>query len=306
MCRAERQAARLARWAAAALLGMAAALQAPARPAAVEVIDDEGRTVQLATPAKRIVSLAPHLTELLFAAGAGDRLVGAVEWSDHPEAARRVPRIGNFSSLDLERIVALQPDLVVAWGSGNPAGQVKKLEALGIRVFRSEPRRSTDIADNLRRLGRLAGTESVANPRADAFEREIATLRARYAARPVLRVFYQIWHQPLMTVSDRHLIGEALQLCGARNVFGELPVLAPTVAAEAVIAADPDVIVSGSGDAAGARSLEPWRRVPTLRATRAGHLLSVDPDRLHRASDRFAAGARELCEALDRARTPAR
>lgn len=306
MCRAERRPARLARWAAAVLLGVAAALHAPARAAAVEVVDDEGRTVQLATPARRIVSLAPHLTELLFAAGAGERLVGTVEWSDHPEAARRVPRIGNFSSLDLERIVALQPDLVVAWGSGNPAGQVKRLEALGIRVFRSEPRRSAGIADNLRRLGRLAGTGSVADARAETFEREVAALRARYAGKPVLRVFYQIWHEPLMTVSDRHLIGEALQLCGARNVFGELTVLAPTVAAEAVIAADPDVIVSGSGDPEGRSSLQAWRRVPTLRATRAGHLMSVDPDRLHRASDRFAAGARELCEALDRARAPGR
>lgn len=268
----------------------------------VQVIDDEGHTVSLPQPARRIVSLAPHLTELLFAAGAGDRVVGAVAYSDHPPEARRVPRIGDSAQLDLERLVALKPDLVLVWRDGNSAQQLDRVAALKLPVYASEIHRMIDIEHTLQRLGTLAGTSAVALARSRAFAAEIARLRARYASRPPLAVFYQIWHRPLLTVNGQHLISEALALCGARNVFGALPMLTPTVSDEAVLQADPDAIVTGSVDPAGPDNLDAWRKLPALRAARLGHLLVVDPDTLHRPSPRVADGTRELCEKLERVR----
>jgi iron complex transport system substrate-binding protein len=268
----------------------------------VQVTDDDGRTVALPQPARRIVSLAPHLTELLFAAGAGDRVVGAVAYSDHPAEARRVPRVGDSAQLDLERLVALRPDLVLVWRDGNSAQQLDRVAALKLPVYASEIHRMADIEHTLQRLGTLAGTTDIASASARAFARDIEQLRGRYASRPALTVFYQIWHRPLLTVNGRHLISEALAICGAHNVFDGLPMLTPTVNGEAVLQADPDAIVTGSVDPGGADNLDVWRRLPALRAARHGHLLVVNPDTLHRPSPRVAEGARELCEKLDRVR----
>lgn len=281
------------------LLGMLLSMAAAAAPA---VDDDLGMRVVLQQPARRIVSLAPHLTELLFAAGAGDRVVGVGAYSDHPPAAKALPRVGDSAMLDLERIVALQPDLLVVWQDGNAPQQLQRLAALGIPVYASRLGRLADIAATLRRFGALAGTGAAAGARADAFEQALQNLRERYSGRRELRVFYQIWHRPLLTVNERHLISESLRLCGARNVFGGLAPLTPTVDAEAVLAQDPDAIVTGSVDPQGPDNLELWRGFPGLRATRRQALLTVDPDTLHRSSDRIVDGLRELCEKLDAVR----
>ncbi len=286
---------------AAAPLLLAAALLCGTGAAAapVEAIDDAGVTVRLAAPAERIVSVAPHLTELLFEAGAGGRIVGAVAYSDHPEAARAIPRVGDSAQLDLERIVALKPDLIVAWHHGTPAAQLQRLRRLGVPVYASESRTMAGIAGTLRRLGALTGGAALAEARAAAFEQQVAALRRQYAGRATLRVFYQIWPQPLMTVNGQHLISEALGLCGARNLFADLAPLTPIVTLEAVAALDPDAIVSGSVAAGAAADLAAWQRLGSLRAVREQRLLVVDPDRLHRQSGRVVDGARELCERLD-------
>jgi iron complex transport system substrate-binding protein len=273
-----------------------------ANAAPVHLVDDIGATVVLPRPAQRIVSLAPHLTELLFAAGAGARVVGVGAYSDFPPEAKGLPRVSDSALLDLERIVALKPDLLVVWQDGNSPQQLQRLASLGIPAYASRLGSLADIASTIRRLGQLAGTEAAAQARAQAFEQSLAELRQRYAGRRELRVFYQIWHRPLLTVNDRHLISESLQLCGARNVFGTLGALTPTVSEEAVIAADPDAIVTGSVDPRGADNLDVWRRLKTLRATRQQALLSVDPDTLHRSSDRIVDGVRELCEKLETVR----
>lgn len=275
---------------------------AAARAAHVQVVDDSGAQVRLETPARRIISLAPHLTELLFSAGAGEQLVGVVAYSDHPQAARQLPRVGDSAQFDLERIVALKPELIVAWQSGNPPHQVQRLSALGIPVYRSEPRRLADISSTLRRLGTLAGSAERAQARANAFDRAVTELRTRYAGRPPLRVFYQIWHRPLLTVSGRHLISEALELCGAHNVYAPFDALTPTVDEEAVVALDPDAIVTGSVDPRGPDNLDGWRRLKSLRAVRRDNLVVVDPDTLHRQTERVVDGVRELCEKLDAVR----
>lgn len=276
------------------------ALVAGGARAEVRIVDDEGTNVVLPAPAQRVVSIAPHLTELLFAAGAGSRVVAVSDWSDYPEAAKRLPRIGDAVRLDLERIVALKPDLVLVWANGSAPQQLARLRAAGLPVFSSAGRDLAHIATTLRTLGRLAGTEAAADARAAAFEAELAALRRTYAQRAPLRVVYQIWAEPLMTVNGAHPISEALALCGARNLFAGLPQLVPQVSAEAVVAAAPDAIVTGRLDPGQPDGLDRWRRLRSLQGTA---LLTVNPDTLHRATDRMAAGARELCEALDRVRS---
>jgi iron complex transport system substrate-binding protein len=277
---------------------MLLALAAPSA-AAVSVQDDSGTTVTLERPAQRIVSLAPHLTELLFAAGAGDRVVGVSAFADYPEAAKALPQVGDSAMLDLERVVALRPDLLVVWRDGNSPQQLARVARLGIPVYASELGTLADIAGTLRRLGRLAGTEAGANARAAAFEQRLAALRERYAGRAPLRLFYQVWERPLLTFNDRHLVSQGLALCGARNVFGALAPLVPMVSEEAVVAADPDVIVTGRSGGEGPDGLDGWRRLTRLKAVRQGALIVVDPDTLHRSSDRIVEGLDQLCARLD-------
>lgn len=285
-----------------------AATPAPPPPpdSPLRLRDDEGHELLLPHPARRIVSVAPHLTELLFAAGAGDRVVGVDAWSDFPAAARRLPRVGDSAQLDLERIVALRPDVVVVWADGTAARQLQRLQALKLPLYISRLQRLEDVAATLRRLGALAGSADATEAAARRYEGELQALRARYAGRRELRVFYQIWQRPLLTVNGRHFISQALQLCGGRNVFGGLAPLTPTVSEEAVVQADPDVIAASRQDSGGPEPLARWQSLRSLRATRQDALLLLDADTLHRPTDRLLQGAGELCRRLDevRGRTP--
>jgi iron complex transport system substrate-binding protein len=269
--------------------------------AEVLVSDDEMRQIKLSSPAKRIVTLSPHATELMFGAGAGGRVVGADEYSDYPAIAKRIPRIGRAGALDIERIAALKPDLVIGWGSGNVAGQIAALRRLGLTVFISEPRTIEDVASTLRRFGALAGTEKYAEVAAKEFEGKFATLRQRYGSRPPVSVFYQIWDRPLMTVNGQHLINSVIEVCGGRNVFAGLTQLAPTVDLEAVLLADPQAIV-GSAEASRTGWLDDWKRWPRLSAVRSNNLFDVPPDLIQRHTVRLAEGATKLCDALESAR----
>ncbi|MBI2994742.1 MAG: cobalamin-binding protein [Gammaproteobacteria bacterium] len=271
-------------------------------PAAPAVVDDAGRTVSLDQPAARIVSLAPHATELLFSAGAGAKLVGAVEWSDFPEAAAHLPRVGDTHSLDLERIVALQPDLVVAWLSGNGHATIERLEQLGLTVFVSEPATLERIGTSIRDLGALAGTEARALAAAAAFHGRLAGLRERHAGRPVVTVFYQLWHQPMFTVNGRHLISAIMEICGGRNIFADQAALSPQVGVEAVLWADPDVIIASAAGPERPDWLDDWRRWPAMQAVRAERLYWIAPDLLQRHTARILDGAERMCEMLERNR----
>lgn len=267
----------------------------------IGVTDVSGAGIRLAAPARRIVSLSPHITELLFAAGAGDRVVGTVDYSDYPPAAKLLPRVGGHS-LDLEAIVALKPDLVLGWQSGNAVAAVARLRALGLTVHLSEPKRIEDVAGELERIGKLAGTEATANAAAKAFRERYAQLAARYSRRPSVAVFYQIWKQPLMTVNGKQIISDAIRLCGGRNVFAQLPILAPTVTVEAVIAANPEVIVASGMGESRPEWLDDWRRWTTLTAVARDNLYFVPPDLLQRHTPRILDGAEKLCIHLEAAR----
>lgn len=282
-----------------ALLLSSIALCAAMQTARAEIVvrDDAARPVHLASPARRVVSLAPHLTEDLFDVGAGSSVIAVSAYSDHPVEATRLPNVGGLSGLDVERIVALKPDLVVAWRSGTPEAQLAALEQLGIPVFRSEPKSLDDIATTLERLGRLTGHAAEGEARAAHFRRRLAELRT-HDARPPVRVFYQVWNPPLMTVGRPHVITEAIALCGGRNVFGDLPALAPTVDPEAVVAADPEWIVTTDETGTRAADLAQWKRWPTVSAVKHDRFLFLPASLITRHTSRMLDGIAELCATI--------
>ena len=250
--------------------------------------------------APRLLSLAPGLTELAYMAGAGSLLVATVEYSDHPEAARRLPRVGNAWRVDLERVLASKPDFVLAWPTGTPAATIAHLRRLGLEVVEVPTQRLADVPAALRLLGRLAGTREHAERAAVEFETRVARQRATYASRPLLTVFIEIDDEPVYTVNGQHVISEIVELCGGRNVFSGLPQLAPPISTEAVLAADPQVILSTDDTVIDPGAL--WRQWPRLRAVRTDAIFRVPGDLLTRASPRLADGVDATCAVLERAR----
>ena len=286
---------------------LVACICASSAQASVTATDDSGATVSLAAPAQRVISLAPHVTELIYAAGGGAKLVGTVSYSDYPPAAKQVPRVGDNKALDLERIVALKPDLIVVWRHGNAQAELERLRELHIPLFFSEPHRLDDIALTLTRLGILFGTSNTADAAASTFRQDIAQLRTRYTNRPPVSVFYQVWNQPLMTLNGTHMISDVITLCGGRNVFANLAPLVPTVSTEAVLAANPEAIVTASAGATKPDKplpqFEPWRAWPNLKAVARNNLFAIDGDLIDRPAPRIAQGAAQLCEDLEVARS---
>ena len=270
----------------------------------VAVIDGTGAAVELTAPAGRIVSLAPSATELLFAAGAGDKIVAVTVPADWPPQAAQLPKVGDSRALDLERIVSLRPDLAVAWPYVAPA-QIERMRALGIPIYLTDPHAPEAIAADLERLGTLAGTSDRADAVAKRFRDRLSTIRERERGAARIRVFYEIWNAPLYTIGGTHLISAAIGLCGGENVFASLSLPAPSVSVEAVLAAQPELIVAGTDDAIRPAWLDAWRRWPALPAVARGNLYVVDANLLHRAGPRFVDGVGELCAVIDRARAKA-
>jgi iron complex transport system substrate-binding protein len=284
------------------MVALLAALCALSVRAEVRVTDDTGHAVVLATPAKRVISLGPHLTELAYAAGGGDALIGAIRFSDFPEAARSLPIVGDAHAIDFERIAQLKPDLVLVWGSGLNERHKARLRSLGLTVYESEIRQAQGIADTLRRLSMLLGRAETAEPAARRFETQWQALAQRYAGKPAVRVFWQLWHEPLMTINREHLISEAMRTCGGANVFAELPLLTPSVSWEAAVAADPQLIAGSGRREDAARDFAAWRRFTNVSAVKQQRFASIDGDLIGRMGPRFVEGAAALCEAIERAR----
>lgn len=280
-------------------LVLALALALPVAAHALTVTDDVGRQIKLAHVAHRIVSVAPGVTEMLFAAGAGHYLVATVEYSDVPEAAKRVPRIGDGIAVDMERVVALRPDVVVVWpGGGNPA-QIAKLESLGLPLYRQQVNALADIPGSLRRLGALAGTPHEADRAARDIESRLATLRQMYSRRDPASVMLQVWDRPIYTVGGSHMMTDALRYCGARNIFADLGEMGPAVDQEAVIARNPDFIVAIAPPGSGATWLEDWKRFASLRAVRNDGLIQLVEGSLTRLGPSALEGTETLCRAIE-------
>ncbi len=265
---------------------------------AFTTLDDTGQRVSLHALPRRIVSLAPGATEMLFAAGLGDRLVATVDYSDEPAAAKRVPRIGDVTGVDIERLVSLHPDLVIAWpGGGNPA-QIERIAQLGIAIYRQQVNRLSELPASLRRLGALAADPSVADRAAGSLEEELTRLAHEYGGGKHPTVLLEVWNRPLYTVGGTHLMSDALRLCGARNVFGDLRELGPVIDTEAVIARDPDIIVAAAPPGESASWLAEWRRFPTLKAVRHGRLVGFEDQRFVRLGPSVIRATEALCKAL--------
>ncbi|MBC3884632.1 cobalamin-binding protein [Undibacterium griseum] len=282
----------------------AAALSLLAMPAhaAVSVKDDAQRNVTLNQPARRIISLAPHATELLFAAGAGSQIAAISDYSNFPDAAKTLPSVGNVFALDLERLLAYQPDLIVIWGTGNARSLANKLRDQHLPVFESEPRDFEMVASSIERLSVLAGTTATGKAAAQEFRQRLAMIQQRYqqpASTPPVRVFYQVWNKPLMTLNDSHLVSAAIRLCGGQNIFGHLKEISPTVTTEAVLAANPDAIITGGDNT---DSLQSWRSFGVLNANKKGHFYAIPADWLNRAGPRILDGTEALCKAIAAAR----
>lgn len=284
-------------------MGLALGAAAHLAHADLVIKDDTGQEVRLKGPAKRIITLAPHAAESLFAAGAGDKLVGTVDYSDYPPEAKKLPRVGGYSRIDLEAVAALKPDLVIAWESGNNMTQVDKLKALGLTVYVSQPNTIENIANQLEKIGQLAGTEVTANAAAERFRKRLETIREANAGKPKVRVFYQIWKSPLMTVGGPQIISDAIKICGGENVFGQLKQMAPNVTVESVLEADPEAIIAtGMGDAR-PEWLHDWDKWTRMTAVKRNNLFHINPDIMQRHTPRILDGTEKLCAHLDVARS---
>jgi iron complex transport system substrate-binding protein len=279
-------------------------VHATARTGAFVIEDDEHHRLELAGPARRIVSLAPGATAMLFAAGAGALLVGTSAYSDEPLAARRVPRIGDSRGFDLERILALKPDVVVVWSGGTAPAQVERLERAGLTVYRHRVGRLDEFGPSLARFGALAGTEPQAQRAAADFAVRLQALRARYAT-PAgggagrRTILLQVWDQPLYTVGGAELLSDVAATCGYRNVYVDLPDPGPAVALESVLARNPDVILALAGDPLSAASwARRWQAYPLLTAVHSGHVLAWSDPRLSRLGPAMLDATEALCQAL--------
>jgi iron complex transport system substrate-binding protein len=273
--------------------------------AAVSAVDSDGRRITLERPAQRIVSLAPHVTEQLFAAGAGTRLIAVSEYSDYPEEAKHLPRVAGSGNVDLEMVLALKPDLVVAWRLEATAPSLARLEALGLRVFYSEPRRLAQIPESIEALGELAGTGATARPLAASLREQLKNLGAEYRSRRPVSVFYQISERPLMTLGGRQFVSDAIELCGGRNVFAASALMAPQVNIETVLAADPEAIITAKPDPSDRSWQAFWRRFSGLRAVHADNLYAVPLNEMHRHGPRAVAATAVLCRHIEEARLKA-
>lgn len=266
--------------------------------AGIEVVDSAGRTVVMDSPARRIVALAPHIVENLFSAGAGEKIVGTVDYANFPASAMDIPRVGSAYAWSLETVVAAAPDLVVLWGSGNGMAALPQLERLGLTVYVSEPRKLADISESIRDFGLLAGTSAIADLNAERLEATLGDLREGYGGARILSVFYQIWNSPLQTINGEHMISAVMSVCGGRNVFFDTYQLAPQVSLESVLERDPDAIVASGMDESRPEWLDTWRQYPQLTAVRRGALFHIHPDLIQRPTMRIAEGAEQLCAQL--------
>ena len=268
----------------------------------INLLDDTQTKIHLAKPAERIVSLSPHLTELLFSVGAGNKIVATVDFANYPEQAKKIPNLGNYTKLNAESIIAFKPDLVIAWPSGNDPRVIEQLRQLGVNVYVQEGEDMDLLSHEIRQLGALAGTGSIAEKVASEADARLAALKLQQNTKTPIRVFYQVWNNPLMSVNDKQQIGKMIHLCGGTNIFGNAQILAPQISVESVLAADPDVIIASGMDTSRPEWLDDWKKWPQLKAVKSDDLYFIEPDYVQRFSLRSLDGTEKICGFLDKAR----
>jgi iron complex transport system substrate-binding protein len=268
----------------------------------VVVFDDNGQKINLEEPARRIISLAPNITEVLFYIGAGEQIIGADEYSNYPEAAKKIPRVSNYAAANYELILSLKPDLVIAWQSGNGDKIINPLRKLGIPVFVVETQKIDSIPSLFRRFGKLSGHQNMAEQRAVKFTQRLKTLRAEQAGKSLVRTFYQIWDEPLITLNGEHMVSDIISLCGGVNVFADAIPLVPYVNIESIVAADPQVIIAGGSQEDKPMWFESWQQWDGISAVIKKQIYLIPSDLMQRHSARILEGAELMCDHLDSAR----
>ena len=275
-----------------------------ALPAAgtVVVVDDNGQEVRLEQPTQRIISLAPNITEVLFYIGAGEQIVGADEYSNYPEAAKSILRVNNHAAANYELILSLKPDLVIAWQSGNGDKIINPLRKLGIPVFVVETSKMEAIPNLFRRFGQLTGNRDKAEQLADNFSQRLKALGAAQINKPLVRTFYQIWDEPLITLNGKHMVSDVITLCGGENIFADAAPLVPYVNIESVVAADPQMIIAGGSQEEQSRWYSIWQQWRGISAVINKQMYLIPSDLMQRHSVRILEGAEMMCDYMDRAR----
>lgn len=252
--------------------------------------------------AQRIVTLSPALTELVYAAGAGNRLVAVSAWSNHPPEAAKLPVVADHAAVNREALLALKPDVVLAWKTGTPERMMESVRSLGITVRLIDGQRIDDVPRLMRDIGQIAGTSAAAEKAAKAFELRLANIRKQYSALRPVPTLIEVWHAPLMSVSGAHYMSDALVACGGRNVLAALPGVTPEVSLERIVEIDPEAIV-GAGSADGKdRFKDNWKRFASLKAVKRDALIWLDPDTFQRQTPRLLDGVEHLCKELARTR----
>jgi len=273
----------------------------PAVQAEISVIDDTGTTLTLQKPAQRIISLSPGLTELIFSAGGGELLKGVVSYSDFPDAAKKITNIGNYNAIDLEKILSLNPDLIVAWETGSPPLQISKLRKLGFNIYISEPREFDDISSTILRLGKLMQTEVIAKSNSDKFQKKLQQLKLKYPKNKTKtqRVFIQIWDQPLMSINGDHLISKIVHQCNGENIFSGTNQLTLTIDIETVLKNNPDIIIATKQGKLGDSWLNRWKQWHFLAAVKNNTLYKINPDHVVRHTPRVLKGIEQVSEYIN-------
>ena len=256
-------------------------------------------TINKQKQALRIIAMAPHIVEMLFDLGAGEQIVGAVEYSDFPEAALTIPRVGGYHGLKMEKVLALKPDVVIAWTSGNQQTDIEQMQRLGLKVVFSQPHNIADVAKELRYFGELTGRQTKAEQVAQAYEKKLAEIRLKHQHKKSVKVFYQLWSEPMMTINNDTWINQLIDVCQGDNVFGDNPTQYPKIGIENVIVAQPEVIILPDEKSKKAQPVINWQQWPEIPAVKNNRFVHVNADLLHRFSTRMLSGIEAMCIKID-------
>ena len=273
----------------------------PARQGTIQVMDGDGYPVVLKQPAQRIITLSPHTTELVYAIGAGNQIIATTRFSDYPVEAQNLPTVGDVQQLDVEKIISHHPDLIVLWPSGSASRQVDELVKTGIPIYRTHPRKLADIPMDMEKLGQLTGHKKEGEENARQWRNQLEQIRHQYSANKKIKVFYQVYDQPLYTIGGTQIIDEAIIVCGGENIFNDIRALAPILSVETVLARNPDAIIS-TGGMGGENGLGLWKRFPMLNATKTDSLYFLESDLISRPGPRMVQGIQLLCKNIEDAR----
>jgi vitamin B12 transport system substrate-binding protein len=248
---------------------------------------------------QRIVALAPHIVEMLFDIGAGENIVGTVEYADYPEAALTIPRVGGYHGIQIEKLLALKPDLVIVWQSGNKTSDIEQMEKMGLNIIYSLPHNIEDVASELRHLGKAIGHEAQAEVVANSYTKKLEKLRQDHVNTKPMKVFYQLWPEPMRTINKETIINQMIEVCQGQNVFASNPTPYPQIGIENVIVAQPEIIIYPDEKSAIELPIIDWRKWPEIPAVKHNRFIHVNADLLHRFSTRMLEGIEDMCEKID-------